>query len=306
MQFVVIGAGNMGCVYGGNLARIGQEVAFLDIWPEHVKAIETSGLQVTGLTGDFTVRPRATTDLASLPKADAVLVCVNAYSTADAARTTQAVLKDSGYCLTLQNGVGNVELLSESVGISRVLAGLSFQSGDLQGPGCVRHTNNGPTYVGELDRSHSARLARLTELLKEAGMNPEPVDDIVATIWSKFIHNCGINAICAITGLRPGNIQEVPELLDFQRQIIQEAVSLVRAKGITLLVEDPVDAIQEYCSHKFHRPSMLQHLERKQRTEIDSLNGYVVRESPQYGLRAAANEALTALIKGRQHRPKDV
>jgi 2-dehydropantoate 2-reductase len=80
MQFVVIGAGNMGCVYGANLARIGQEVAFLDIWPEHVKAIETSGLHVTGLTGDFTVWPRATTDVARLPKADAVLVCVNCVS----------------------------------------------------------------------------------------------------------------------------------------------------------------------------------------------------------------------------------
>jgi len=303
MQFVVIGAGNIGCVYGGNLARTGQQVAFIDIWPEHVKAIETNGLHVTGLTGDFTVWPQSATDVAKLPKADAVLVCVNAYSTHEAARTAQAVLTDTGYCLTLQNGVGNIELLSESLGASRVLAGLSFQSGDLQGPGSVRHTNNGPTYIGELDRSHSPRLARLTELLKKAGMNPEPVDDIVATIWSKFVHNCGINALCAITGLRPGNIKEVPELLDFQRQIIEEAVSLVRAKDVTLPVEDPVAVIQEYCSHKFHRPSMLQHLERKQRTEIDSLNGYVAQESPRYGLRAPANQALTALMKGREHRP---
>jgi 2-dehydropantoate 2-reductase len=304
MQFVVIGAGNMGSVYGGNLARIGQQVAFLDIWAEHVAAITANGLHVTGLTGDFTVRPHATTHVASLPKADAVLVCVNAYSTPEAARTAQAVLKDTGYCLTLQNGVGNIEVLSQSLGASRVLAGLSFQSGDLQAPGLVRHTNNGPTYIGELDRSHSPRLAHLTGLLKNAGMNPDPVNDIVATIWSKFVHNCGINALCGITGLRPGNIQEVPELLDFQRRIIEEAVSLVRAKNVTLPDENPVAVIQEYCSHKFHRPSMLQHLERNQRTEIDSLNGYVARESPRYGLRAPANEALTALMKGREHRPE--
>ncbi len=304
MQFVVIGAGNMGAVYGGNLARIGEDVAFFDIWQEHVAAINKGGLHVRGLTGDFTVWPQATNDVTKLPKADVVLVCVNSYSTSQAARTAHAILKDSGYCLTLQNGVGNIEVLSETLDASRVLAGLSFQSGDLQAPGFICHTNNGPTYIGELDRSHSARVAQLTELLKNAGMNPEPVDDIVATIWSKFVHNCGINALCAITGLRPGNIQEVPELFDFQRRIIEEAVSLVRAKNPTLRMNDPVAAIQEYCSHKFHRPSMLQHLDRKQRTEIDSLNGYVARESPRYGLHAPANEALTILIKGREHQPQ--
>jgi len=303
MQIVVIGAGNMGSVYGGNLSRIGQEVAFLDIWTEHVAAIQAGGLHITGLTGDFIVRPYATTDVSRLPKADAVLICVNAYSTPEAARAAQTVLKETGYCLTLQNGVGNIEVLLELLGPRRVLAGLSFQSGDLSGPGSVRHTNNGPTYIGELDRSRSPRLAQLTELLKNAGMNPDPVDDVVATIWAKFVHNCGINALCAITGLRPGNIQEVPELLEFQRRIIEEAVSLVRAKNVTLPNGDMVAAIQEYCSHKFHRPSMMQHLDRKQQTEIDSLNGYVARESPRYGLQALANEALTMLMKGREHRP---
>jgi 2-dehydropantoate 2-reductase len=304
MQFVVIGAGNIGSVYGGNLARVGYDVAFLDVWEEHVAAIEDSGLHITGLTGDFTTRPHATTDISKLPKADAVLVCVNAYSTLEAAQAARAVLKDTGYCLTLQNGVGNVEVLSESLSASRVLAGLSFQSGDLSRPGFVRHTNNGATYIGELDRSRSPRLAQLTDALKKAGMNPEPVDDIVATIWAKFVHNCGINALCAITGLRPGNIQEVPELIEFQRQIIEEAVSLVRAKNITLPDGNPVAVIQEYCSHKFHRPSMMQHLDRKQRTEIDSLNGYVAQESPRYGLYAPANKALTMLVKGREHLPR--
>ena len=293
----------MGSVYGGNLSRIGQDVAFLDIWAEHIAAIQTSGLHIAGLTGDFIARAHATTDVSRLPKADAVLICVNSYSTVEAARAAETVLKETGYCLTLQNGVGNIEVLSELLGPSRVLAGLSFQSGDLSGPGSVRHTNNGPTYIGELDRSRSRRLAQLTELLKHAGMNPEPVDDVVATIWARFVHNCGINALCAITGLRPGHIQEVPELLEFQRRIIEEAVSLVRAKNVKLPDGDAVAVVQDYCSHKFHRPSMMQHLDRKQRTEIDSLNGYVARESPRYGLQAPANEALTTLMKGREHRP---
>jgi 2-dehydropantoate 2-reductase len=300
LQFVVIGAGNMGCVYGGNLGRIGQKVAFIDVWKDHIEAIRSRGLRLEGLTGDFTIQAHAGADEREAPKADVVLVCVNSYSTGDAARAARAVLKPDGCCLTLQNGVGNVEVLTEVLGKGRVLAGLSFQSGDVQGPGHVRHTNNGPTYLGELDRSKTPRLARLNELLAAAGMNPVLVEDVMRTIWTKFIHNCGINALCAITGLRPGHIRLVPELDEFQTRIIQETVTLVRAKGIEPTESDPVSAIKEYCSHKFHRPSMMQHLDRGKETEIDSLNGYVARESRKLGLAAPYSESLMMLIKGRQ------
>ena len=305
MQFVIIGAGNIGCVYGGNLARIGQDVAFLDIWEEHVARIQTSGLSLTGLTGDFTVRAQASTTPKNLPKADAVLICVNAYSTADAAAGAREILKSDGFCLTLQNGMGNVEILTEALGSDRVLAGLSFQSGDLEGPGRMRHTNNGPTYLGELDRSRTQRLAELDRLFAAAGMNPVLVEDVVTTIWAKFLHNCGINAICAITGLRPGQIREVPKLDEFQSKIIEETVALVRAKGIVLPDENPVAVVKKYCADKFHRPSMMQHLARGSRTEIDSLNGYVAAESARLGLHAPFNEALTMLLKGREHRPNE-
>ena len=301
MQFVVIGAGNMGCVYGGNLARIGQQVAMIDVWLEHVNRINERGLRLEGLTGDFVTHPFATTDPSAAPRADVALICVNAYATRQAAESARIVLKESGCCLTLQNGVGNIETLVEVLGKERVLAGLSFQSGDLVEPGLVRHTNNGPTYLGELDRSRTARLAEIEALFANAAMNPVLVDDIIATIWSKFVHNCGINALCAITGLRPGQMREVPELDAFQTDIIQEAVALVRAKGVTLPDADPVSVIKEYCSHKFHRPSMMQHLDRGQRTEIDALNGYVARESARMGLSAPCNDALTRLMKGREH-----
>jgi 2-dehydropantoate 2-reductase len=303
MKIVVIGAGNMGCVYGGNLARIGQDVGFIDIWPEHAQSIRESGLKMEGLSGSFTVRVKASADTTGHTDADLVLICVNSYATPAAAKMAQAVLKSTGFCVTLQNGVGNVEILEAELGRERVLAGLSFQSGDLAGPGFVRHTNNGPTYLGELDGKRTERLLLLERLLAEAGMNPVLVDDIVATIWAKFVHNCGINAICAITGLRPGHICEVPELDEFQNRIVSEAVALVQAKEIALPDADPCAAIKEYCSHKFHRPSMMQHLDRGQQTEIDSLNGYVARESNRLGLPAPFNTALTMLMKGREYHP---
>jgi 2-dehydropantoate 2-reductase len=303
LQFAVIGAGSLGCVYGGNLARIGQRVAFVDIWREHVDQIRSQGLQMEGLTGNFTVACHAVTDAHKAPKADVALICVNAYSTEQAAHAARALLQSEGYCLTLQNGAGNVEKLTAALGTGRVLAGLSFQSGDLVGPGYARHTNNGPTYMGELDRSQTPRLKRLAELFAEGGLNPVLVPDVVSTIWEKFIHNCGINAIAALTNLRPGHFQEVPALGEFQTEIINETVAMLRAKGVSIPDRDYVGDIREYCAHKFHRVSMMQHLLRGQRTEIDALNGYVASESRRLGLTAPYNTALTQLIRGREYKP---
>jgi len=303
MHFAVIGAGNMGCVYGGNLARIGEQVTMIDPWHEHTDAIRAHGLKMDGLNGDYTVSVGAFTDPAEAPQADVALICVNAYSTQEAAATAKGLLGDQGYALTVQNGLGNIEILTRVLGEGRLIGGLSFHSGDLKAPGCVTHTNNGPTYLGELDGSLTPRLETMVSLMDRAGLNPVVEPDIMVTIYSKFVHNCGINAVCAITGLRPGQIQEVPELDDFQAGIIDEALALVRARGITLPDPDPLRTIKDYCAVKFHRPSMMQHLDRGRPTEIDALNGYVARESAKLGLSAPCNSALTCLMKGRHHIP---
>ena len=299
-QFVVVGAGSLGCVYGANLARIGQKVAFVDVHGEQVAAINERGLHCEGLTGDFVVRCFATTDAAKAPHADVVLLCAPSHATAQTARAAEIILKSDGYCLTLQNGAGNVEQLTAVLGKSRALAGLSFQSGDLVAPGDVRHTNDGPTYLGELDGSRTARLDHITRLFAACGLNPVLVPDIVSTIWEKFVHNCGINAISALTGLRPGEFQEVPAVDEFQTRIIEETLSMLKMRGIVLPERDFVQDIKTYCAHKFHRPSMLQHLLRGQRTEIDSLNGFVARESERLGASAPFSRALTELILGRE------
>ena len=305
MRVAVIGAGNMGCVYGANLARVGVAVTMVDTWPEHVEAMRDHGLAMEGLNGTFTAAVDAVTDGSELSGIDAAIVLVNAYDTAVAAQTAKQVLKPDGYALTLQNGMGNVETLTAALGERRVLAGLSFHSGDLKGPGEVTHTLTGPTYLGELDRSRSERLLHLAGLIEEAQLNPVLEDDIIVSIWSKFVHNCGINALCAITELRPGNIREVPELDEFQTGIIEETLALVEAKGITLPDPDPMTTVKVYCADKFHRVSMAQHLARGRLTEIEALNGYVARESAKLGLAAPCNEALTRLMKGRHHTPEN-
>lgn len=303
-QITVIGAGNMGSLYGANLARSGESVALLDPWREHVDAISHEGLQMSGLHGEFIARVHASTRVEDIPPTDIAIVFVNGYDTQAAADAAKHILRPSGFCITLQNGLGNLEVLNATLGQSRVLGGLSFHSADTQAPGQVRHTNQGPTYLGEQDRQKTARLDELAALMDRAAMEPVVEDDIVATIWGKFIHNCGLNALCAITNLRPAHISEVPALDAFQTAIIDEAVALARAKEVELPDPEPLQAIKRYGTEKFHRVSMQQHLDRGRRTEIDSLNGYVVTESAKFGLGTPANTALTALIKGRQHEPE--
>jgi 2-dehydropantoate 2-reductase len=305
MKIAVIGAGNMGCLYGANLARAGARVTLVDPWEEHIRQIQQQGLRMDGLRGEFTAQVDAATDPAAIAgQADLALIMVGTYATRAAAESARIALKEEGYALTLQNGLGNIEILQEALGEGRVMAGLSFHSADLRGPGQVSHTNEGHTYLGELDCARTPRLAALAALMEKAGMDPVLEPDITATIWGKLVLNCGINAICAVTDLRPGHIREVPELDEFQTHIVEEVLALARARGIRLPNPEPLQEIKEYCARKFHRVSMLQHLARGRQTEIDSLNGYVARESKKLGLPCPYNESLTCLIKGRQYRPE--
>jgi 2-dehydropantoate 2-reductase len=304
MHIAVIGAGSMGCLYGANLARAGAKVTLVDTWEEHVNRIAGDGLKMDGLRGSFTAALAAHTDLGSVAPADMAIVLVNAYDTQAAAQAAAVLLQRDGFVLTLQNGLGNVEVLEEVLGRGRVMAGLSFHSADLRGPGAVSHTNRGPTYLGELGGRRSTRLEAVETLMEQAGMEPEVEADIMATVWGKFVHNCAINAVCAATGLRPGHIRDIEELDLFQESIVAEALALAKALGVVLPDSDPLPKIKAYCAQKFHRVSMLQHLERGGRTEIDALNGYIVRQSQKLDIACPSNQALVALVKGLEYRPE--
>jgi 2-dehydropantoate 2-reductase len=290
----------MGSLYAALLARSGEAVTVLDGWTEHIDAIGRDGLHLDGITGDMRIALGAATRAEECPPADLALVQVNAYSTPAAAAALRVLLKPDGVALTLQNGIGNVEALSALLGRERVLGGLSYHSAALQGPGHVTHTHAGPTWLGELDGTRGARVEGIAARFAAAGFDPIVVEDIVGYIWNKFIHNCAINAVAAITGLRVGEIAGTPAADELQTRIVEEALALVRAKGIRLPEPDPMAAIKAFCRLKYNKPSMLQHLERGRPTEIDALNGALVRESRAVGLEAPYNEAITLMIKARE------
>ena len=305
MRIAVVGAGAMGGSYGGMLAVAGEDVGLLDARSDHVAAIRADGLRVSGAFGEHVVRLPAADSPEGLEPADGawadlVIVFTDTNATHEAARAADHLLAPEGCAITFQNGIGNVETLQEELGAERVLGGSSMCSALVEAPGHVVMTHRGPTSIGELDGRRTNRLQRVAGALERAGFEVEVKDDINARIWTKFIINSAINALCATTGLRLGEVGRLEEMDALQDRILDEAFALVRAKEIPIAEADVRAGIKRSCRLKFSRPSMLQHVESARRTEIDAINGALVRESRKLGLAAPYNEALTALLKGRE------
>lgn len=298
--FAVIGAGAMGCLYGGRLAAAGYEVTLLDTWADHIETIKRDGLLLEDHHGTQRIAVPATTKSEDIAPVDFAIIFVNANTTTEAGKTAAKLLKPEGCVQTLQNGIGNFDALADVLGADRVMAGLSFASAAIKKPGHALHTHTGPTWLGEQDGKTSARLTALVEAIGAADLNPSPVDNIVSIIWDKWILNSSINAVCAITGLREGEISRTPEVDAFQDRILDEIYAVIKAKKIPISSNDGRAFIKKQCHTKFNKPSMLQHMEAGKQTEIDALNGAVVRLGREAGVPTPFNEALVAMIKGRE------
>lgn len=296
-RIVVIGAGSMGGLYGGRLAQAGMDVTFVDQWQQHVDAINASGLRLSGLRGESSVKARASVSAGGLPPFDIAIVLVDTNSTAAAAAAASSCLKSDGYAISLQNGIGNVEILESALGRARVVGGLSYHSASLVGPGHVAHTNIGKTLIGELDGGQSPRVEALRKAFELAEMNPVVSDDVLAEIWRKFALNAAINPICAVTGLRVGEISRTPAVDALQTRILEEIIAVMDAKGVRR-AGDLMASIKAHMRNRFIKPSMMQHVEAGRRTEIDALNGALVKQARELNILTPYNDALVALVKG--------
>ena len=306
MRITVVGAGAMGGSYGGLLALAGHEVSLIDAWQAHVDAINRDGLRLDGVRGDHRVRVPASTGPIG-EGAELVIVFVDANNTGAAGETAARVLAPDGCAITFQNGIGNVETLQAALGTERVLGGSSMCSAASRGPGHVCLTHLGLTTIGETDGAERPRTRAIAKALSGAGLETAISPDVMAVIWEKFALNCCINALSATTGLRGGEMARLPELDALQDRIIDEVMAVTDAKSIRLPTPDFPAKIKAHWRRKFNKPSMLQHVEAGRRTEIDALNGALLREARALGIETPYNQALVALLKGRErHRMRAV
>lgn len=298
MQYAMIGTGAMGGALGTLLVRSGEAVTFVDTDREVVRVVSQNGFHLEGAAGEHQVSVRISAEPDKESWADVAIILTTTNDTEAAARTARRVLKPEGFALTLQNGIGNAEKLLAELGAGRVVAGSILSSAQRLAPGESDLTKLDPTRIGELDGTTSPRIEALAATLDRAGFQTAPAENIVGVMWSKLIHNAAINPICAVSGLVQCETAKVPELEDLRGAIVAEALAVANARGIVLPEPDPLPKLRAHVAAKATRPSMLQHVMAGRRTEIDAINGALVRLAYTAGIAAPANKAVVAVVKG--------
>lgn len=299
-QVAVVGAGAVGCYYGGMLARAGAPVTLVGR-PAHVEAIERDGLQLETLRFTERVRLAASTDIAAARGAELVLFCVKSNDTEDAARQLAPMLAAHAVLLSMQNGVDNLERLRLHVR-GPAFAAAVYVAAAMAGPGHVRHTGRGDLVIGALppDDPAAARpaLEQVAGWLQCAGIPCAVLDNVEGELWAKLLINCAYNAISALGRARYRRIGASPAALGVMQEAVREVIAVAQAGGVRLPEGDLVEQARSIAtSMAGATSSTAQDIARGKRTEIDHLNGYVVRRGEALGVAAPVNRTLHALVR---------
>jgi 2-dehydropantoate 2-reductase len=305
MKILILGAGALGSAMGGVLAEAGHVVWLITRNAAHVDAIVKNGLTLREAGVDRVVRLNASTDARDAGLADGVVVLVKSAQTLDAARTAQTAVGEHTWVMSLQNGLGHEEILAQVFGQARVLAGKTYCGGQMIAPGHVICGVKGKdTHIGELAvNSGGAISKRLQEIgltFNSSGIETHMSDNIEGTMWDKLFINVATGALSGISRLPYGLLYQVPELAATAEEAVSEAMAVARAKSVRFALKQPLDAWHKAGAglpFEF-KPSILQTLERGVTTEIDFINGAVVRLGAQLGVATPVNSALVACIKG--------
>jgi 2-dehydropantoate 2-reductase len=296
MHFLVIGAGAMGCLFAARLKRAGLEVSLYEKLLERAQQIRERGIQVEGVGGAFEVEVPVIHRKPE-PGPDAVLLCVKSYDTEEASKTIAPWLKRDTLILTLQNGLGNVEILESCFGGERVLGGVTSEGATVLDHGRIRHAGMGETSIGP--PGYGAE--KIVSAFRRAGFTCKAVDHVHPLIWGKLIINAGINALAALTGLKNGRLPQTGATRAVMEMAVREAVAVAQAKGILLPYPDPIGRVRDVCEATADNvASMLQDVLNKKMTEIAFINGAIVREGKALGISTPVNFVLTSLVKALQ------
>jgi 2-dehydropantoate 2-reductase len=295
----VVGCGAVGSLFAAHLALLEDvEVWAYDLAREHVDAINRAGLRLSG-AGEIVGRPRATADAAELPPCEFGIVATKAMHTSAAVGATAHVFAE-GCVATVQNGLGNEEAIAEHV--ARVIRGTTFPAGKLLEPGHVQWDVKGDTTLGpfEPQPAPAQEIARLAEAIDRAGMPTKAVADARGPQWRKVIFNASTNPVGALTGLTHGRVCEDPALRRLVSGLVDEGKAVAAAQSIELDA-DPEELIDHAAKPEVaynHKASMLQDVEARRPTEVDFLNGGIVRFGEEHAVPTPLNRAIWALVKG--------
>ena len=285
-----MGAGAVGCYYGAVLARAGHEVTLIGR-PQHVQAVQRSGLRLQTIDSDRHIQLRASTEPDAVRGAELVLFSVKSTDTEAAGKALAPHLERDAAILTLQNGVDNAERLAATLG-REVIPAVVYVAVEMAGPGHVRHHGRGELVIGRGGGSQP-----ILEAFGAAGVPVEISDNVAGALWAKLIVNCAYNALSAITQLPYGRLVQGAGMPEVMRDVVDECLAVAQAAGVKVPgdMHEAVRRIAQTMPGQYS--STAQDLTRAKKTEIDHLNGFVVRKGEPLGVRTPVNRVLLALVK---------
>ena len=291
LKVVVMGAGAVGCYFGGMLARAGHEVTLVSR-PQHVEAIRRVGLRMETRSFDEQVRLNAAPDPSGVRDPDVVLFCVKSMDTEAAARQMKPSLGPGTLVLSLQNGVDNADRLRSELPGQAVAAAVVYVATEMAGPGHLKHHGRGELVIEPAPGSD-----RVARALVAAGVPTEISENVRGALWMKLILNSAYNAISAIAQRPYGECVDGPGIREVMRDVVDECLAVAKADGVQVPGDAHAATRKLVESMPTQYSSTAQDLARGKGTEIDFLNGYVVRRGEALGIPTPANRVLWALVK---------
>jgi 2-dehydropantoate 2-reductase len=301
MKIVIVGPGAMGLLFAGIFSRQKKkdlQVILLDKDRERAARLSKEGFSVEGIAGNWHVPAQAVCDAKEIDKADLVMICVKSYDTKSAIKSVKPALSEDTMVLTLQNGIGNIEIIQEVAGQDRVIGGITSMGATLLSETKVRFAGKGDTVIGRIDGKIPVQIRAIRELFNAGGMDVRISRDIKGFLWSKLIINAGINPLTAVTRLHNGKLLDFEGTRRLMAQAVSEAVKLAKRKRIKLIYDDPLAKVEAVCEATASNiSSMLQDVIKKRQTEIDYINGVIVRQGQELGIQVPVNSLLVDLVK---------
>ena len=296
IRVAVLGAGAVGCFFGGMLARAGHEVTLVGR-PVHVDACKAKGLRFEGLKFDEHVPVRASTDAGAVRGSRLILFCVKSTDTEDAAAQMAPFLDAGALVVNLQNGVDNTERIQARVA-QPVIPAVVYVATEMAGPGHLKHHGRGDLVIGDLGgRVPAGALALVKRWFEAAGVPVVVSDNVAGELWAKLVVNCAYNALSAITQLPYGRMIAGAGVRELMRDVVEETLAVAGASGVAMAPDMLARTYRIAEAMPTQFSSTAQDLARGKPTEIEHLNGFVVRRGEALGVPTPANRALYALVR---------
>lgn len=302
MKIAVVGVGAMGSVYAALLGDAGNEVWAIDVWEEHVKAIQEHGLRLEGASGDRAVRINATTDAAQAGVCDLVIIATKGMHVQSAAEAARQLIGPDTLVLPIQNGLGGPDAVARVLGEEQVAIGVVGGFGaSVVGPGHARHEGWELVRLGERSGPVTARVERIADVWRDAGFRVQTYDDVGRLVWEKLVCNVSFSGPCTLLECTLGEVLASESAWEVSARCASEAYEAGRASGIAFSFDEPVGYVHAFASRiPAARPSMLLDYLAGRRGEIDFINGAIPPAARAVGLEAPANKTVSALVRAKE------